>query len=239
MWNGKGKSEYKIGTIYEGEFINGEKVGKGKEYYANGNKLKFEGEYLNDQRYKGKRYDKNGNLTFEGEYRNLEYSIKKFKGMKTKYSFNNQLKFEGELLYFKQHGKCKEYEGENLSFDGEYFYGKKHGLGKEYNYNNGKIRFMGEYLFDRIWKGKQFKYDYDTKELKSEYEILYGKENGKCVKYYKGGKIRFEGEYLNGKKWNGKGFTPKGKLLYEIKNFIGTISEKYDFNGNLINNEDI
>ena len=58
MWNGKGKSEYKIGTIYEGEFINGEKVGKGKEYYASGNKLKFEGEYLNDQRYKGKRYDK-------------------------------------------------------------------------------------------------------------------------------------------------------------------------------------
>ena len=231
--NGKGKSEYKIGKIYEGEFKNGEKIGKCEEFYKDGN-LKFEGEYLNNRRYKGKCYNKNGQLTFEGEYRQGDFKAKKFKGKRTKYS-NNKLFLEGELLFFKKHGKCKEYgysEG-NLIFEGEYFYGKKHGIGK--TYYNGKIEFMGEYVFDWIWKGKQFKYDHDTKELKSEYEILYGKKNGKGIKYFKGGKKRFEGEYLNGKKWNGKGFAPNGELFYEIKNFKGSIFEKYDFYGNLVN----
>ena len=32
--------------IFEGEYLNGKKHGKGKEYYYNG-KLKFEGEFLN------------------------------------------------------------------------------------------------------------------------------------------------------------------------------------------------
>ena len=31
---------------FEGEYLNGEKNGKGKEYHDNG-KLKYEGEYLN------------------------------------------------------------------------------------------------------------------------------------------------------------------------------------------------
>ena len=38
------KSEVKKG--FEGEYLNGKKNGKGKEYYFNG-KLKFQGEYLN------------------------------------------------------------------------------------------------------------------------------------------------------------------------------------------------
>ena len=35
--------------IYEGEYLNGKRNGKGKEYYNN-NQLKFEGEYLNGKR---------------------------------------------------------------------------------------------------------------------------------------------------------------------------------------------
>ena len=49
--NGKGK-EYYISTkimIFEGEYLNGKRNGKGKEYYDNC-KLKFEGEYLNGKR---------------------------------------------------------------------------------------------------------------------------------------------------------------------------------------------
>ena len=40
--------------LYDGEILNGEKNGKGKEFYSNG-KLKFEGEYL-----KGKKWNGNG-----------------------------------------------------------------------------------------------------------------------------------------------------------------------------------
>ena len=44
--------------------------GKGKEYDYEGN-LKYEGEYLNDERHgKGKEYDNEGNIIFEGEYLN-------------------------------------------------------------------------------------------------------------------------------------------------------------------------
>ena len=68
--NGIGKlKEYKYGKlIFEGEYINGEKNGKGKEYNIYG-KLYFEGEYLNDKRNgKGKEYNYKGILAFEGDY---------------------------------------------------------------------------------------------------------------------------------------------------------------------------
>ena len=40
---------------------------KGKEYNENGN-LIFEGEYLNNKRVKGKEYNEDGQLIYEGEY---------------------------------------------------------------------------------------------------------------------------------------------------------------------------
>ena len=54
--------------IFEGEYLNGKRNGKGKEYYSNG-EIKFEGEYLFGSRSNGKEYIK-GKLEFEGEYDN-------------------------------------------------------------------------------------------------------------------------------------------------------------------------
>ena len=57
--------------IFEGEYINGERKGKGKEYHYKYNRLLFEGEYINEKRNgKGKEYNLNNNLKFEGEYKN-------------------------------------------------------------------------------------------------------------------------------------------------------------------------
>ena len=50
--------------IFEGEYLNGDRNGKGKEYYDNG-KLKFEGEYLNGKIWNGKGYNIKGILEFE------------------------------------------------------------------------------------------------------------------------------------------------------------------------------
>ena len=44
----------------EGEYLNGKRNGKGKEYYENGN-IKFEGEYLNGKKSEGIGYDIKGN----------------------------------------------------------------------------------------------------------------------------------------------------------------------------------
>ena len=49
--------------IFEGEYLNGKRNGKGKEYYYFDGKLKFEGEYLNGERNgKGKEYNENNIL---------------------------------------------------------------------------------------------------------------------------------------------------------------------------------
>ena len=79
---------YDYDLLYEGEYINGERNGKGKEYSLN-NKLLYEGEYLNGKRNGlGKEYDKNGNLIYEGEY----LDDKKKKSEKIKYKKNYIIK---------------------------------------------------------------------------------------------------------------------------------------------------
>ena len=52
-----------------GTYIIYETTKKGKEYYGEDDYLIFEGEYLNGKRNgKGKEYNRAGNVKFEGEY---------------------------------------------------------------------------------------------------------------------------------------------------------------------------
>ena len=69
--NGKGKEYENDKLIFEGEYLNGERNGKGKQYDYLGRKI-FEGEYLNQKRWNGKYkvYYDYENLIFEGEYIN-------------------------------------------------------------------------------------------------------------------------------------------------------------------------
>ena len=68
--------------MFEGEYLNGERNGKGKEYNDDG-ELKFVGEYLNGKIWNGKV---------------KEYNY-----------YNGKLEFEGEYLNGKKNGKGKEY----------------------------------------------------------------------------------------------------------------------------------
>ena len=106
---GKVYNSYNDELLFEGEYLNGKRNGKGKEYNEEG-KLIYEGEYLNGKRNgKGKEYDEYGALIFEGEYLNGE----------------------------KWNGKGKEYTTEThaLIFEGEYLNGKKW-KGKGYDLNH-------------------------------------------------------------------------------------------------------
>jgi len=59
--------------LFEGEYKNGVKNGRGKEYDYYSGKLLFEEEFLNNEKHgKGKEYDEHGKLIFEGEYLNGE-----------------------------------------------------------------------------------------------------------------------------------------------------------------------
>ena len=51
-------------NFYEGEYLNGERHGKGKDTVKYGS-ITFEGEYVNGKRWTGKAHDKKDNIYFE------------------------------------------------------------------------------------------------------------------------------------------------------------------------------
>ena len=153
--NGKGymfEANYNGELLFEGEYLNGEKNGKGKEYNNNG-KLIYEGEYLNDKRNgKGIEYNYKGEIIFEGEYlynnkiKGREY-IKDDLKKKKIFSFNffshdkGRLEYEGEYLY------NKKWNGKGYDKDGNIIYDLKNGTGKVKEYVEGnKLIFEGDYL---------------------------------------------------------------------------------------------
>ena len=154
--NGKGKL-IKKGIIYECEFLNGKINGKGKEYNSCG-LLLFEGEYLNGYRWNGKGY----------HGKNIVYELKNGKGVvKEYYTYPQELKIEIEYLNGKRNGKGKEY------------------------YYGGKLLFEGEYLNDKRWNGKLYNilnnFFYELKNGKGFIKNFSNKLNCEC-QYLKGEK---------------------------------------------------
>ena len=200
--NGKGKEYYYNYLIFEGEYLNGYKYGKGKEYDFNNN-LIFEGEYINGQRWKGKgkEYDDINNLKSEVVYLNGKISKKD-----KIYFYDGKIKYECEYLLDKK-WNVKEFD-----INGNILYELKNGCGmiKEYD-NKGRMRFEGAYVNGmRNGMGKEY-----NGELIFEGEYLNGMRNGKGKEYDRG-KAIFEGQYLFGMK-NGKGkeYDRFGNVLFE------------------------
>ena len=119
---------------FEGEYINGEMNGKGKEYDEYNNELIYEGEFKNRKR--------NG------------------KG-KAKENYKTLFHYEGEFIDNLKEGYGKEYFNDILIYEGEYKKGRKNGKGKEY-FIDGKLKSEGEYLNDEIWNGTIYKIDSDN-----------------------------------------------------------------------------
>ena len=83
---------------FEGEYLNGERNGKGKEYdHYN---LMFEGEYKNGKKWNGIGYNENCNIIYE---------LKNGKGYVKEY-FEGNLIFEGQYLEGERNGEGKEFE---------------------------------------------------------------------------------------------------------------------------------
>ena len=229
MKNGKGKEYCNDKLMFEGEYLNGKRSGKGKEYDYNGNLL-FEGEYLDDKKWTGKVKEfSQGTLAFEGEY----LKGKKWNGRR--YDFRGNFKSEmkdgsgvGEEYHSKEYGPSKR-----ICFSGEYLNGERNGEGREYDYDFGVI-FDGKFLNGkRNGHGKVYDKYYHSSILKYEGEFLDGKKNGKMKKFFGNDTVEFEGEFLKDRKWNGKGYDKNGNVVYEIKDGCGTMRE-YDILDNLI-----
>ena len=213
--NGKGKEYYENGEIkYKGEYLNGKRNGKGKEYYETG-KIKFEGEYLKGDIIEGKKFDEKGKKIFELERngRGIEF-----------YDYGI-LKFEGDYL------KGKRWNGNGYSYYGNETFELKNGKGYVLEYDSkGDLLFKGDYLEGkRSGKGKE----YQNGKLMFQGNYTYGIRNGRGREYFDNLRLKFEGDYLNGIIWNGKGYDYQGIEVFEIKNGNGYLKE-FTHKGNLI-----
>ena len=240
-----GKEYYNHILVFEGEYLNRQRNGKGKEYDCYNNTMEFEGEYLNGKRNgRGKEY-RNEKLIFEGEYlndkkwngilydviNNEKYELKNGNGFFKEYYINGGLDitFDGEYKNGNRDGKGKELSDGKITFEGEYKNGERNGKGKGklYVLHDNKYTFEGEYLNGiKNGKGKVF---YDGKLIFNG-EYLYDKR--RKGKEYLDGKLEYEGEYMFNRKWNGKGYDENGNITYEIIDGNGKIKE-YHSNGKL------
>ena len=206
--DGKGKEFINGFLSFEGEYINGKRNGKGKEYKYQGKEILFEGDYLYNSKIKGKEYYLNGKLEFEGEY----LFNKKWNGKG--YDKNGNIIYELN----NGNGKVKEYYNGLLIFDGFYLNGKKNGKGKQF-YKNGELMFEGEFSDDKYWNGflKKYLYLYQKAYLKKEIEYTKGVELKKIVRDYNDdGKLLFEGEFFKSKSLSkGKEYNKYGEIIYE------------------------
>ena len=102
--------------------------GKGKKYNMNG-ELQFDGEYLNNYKLKGREYI-NKLLEYEGEF----LFNKKWSGKWYDENWN--------IIYILNNGndRVKESHDGELKFEGEYLNGRRNGKGKVYNWKN-KLEF--------------------------------------------------------------------------------------------------
>ena len=201
---------------FEGEYLNTQRHGKGKEYYYDGN-LKFEGEYLNDEKNgKGKEYNHIGALVFEGEY----FYGKRWNGKIYDKGKNNisELK-EGKGFIIENDDFCY------IKYEVNYLNGEKNGSGKEFNFFDNRLQFEGEYLNDKKnGKGKEYN---NVGALIFDGEYLYGyKRRGKG---YVKGRMEYEGEYLLEDKYNGKGYDVTGNVIYELNHGTGKVIEYDDY----------
>ena len=125
--HGKIKEYSENNLIFEGEYLYGEKNGHAKEYNKKG-KLEFEGEYLNNVKWKGKEYHINSDgEEIESEF---EYENGKKNGKVVEYFKGGKIRFRGEYV-----NDIKWY-GEGYNPAGELVYNIKNGKGlvKEYNF---------------------------------------------------------------------------------------------------------
>ena len=115
--------------LFEGEYLNGWRNGKGKEFDGNGNII-FEGDYLCNKLWNGKNNDENKTIIYEIKYE---------KGFLKQYREEDgklELFFSGEFFNGELNGKVKNlyiYDLINSPLEDEFKNNKKQG--KENNFS--------------------------------------------------------------------------------------------------------
>ena len=215
IFHGFGKLYQQKKLYYEGNFENGEIIGKGIKYYNNGNKhiignfvIKNRDEkfnfYFKKNYAKGILYDNKGNYICETEF--IDFIPKEGKNIKL-YISDEFLVYDGDIFDYKYHGKGKLYEKKKneyfLKYDGDFYKGIFEGYGKLY-----KKYYKGEYYEGNFINGKIF---------------------GNGIRFYTNGQKKLEGYFEPSNNiFKGKYYSPKGNLIYK-----GTIENDFFYNSDI------
>ena len=167
--------------------------------YDEPNHLWFEGRFEDGLRQgKGKEYDCNGNIVFEGFYekgkRLKMYPMNEMKGYwKEMDEDNNLVRISKKDDNGRLNGVCYFYSNGRISRISEWKDGKEISLLKTFNgslmteYKDGVKRFQGEYInditLDYPRNGKGEEYDKDGKTLLFKGSFMCGKRHGKGIVY--------------------------------------------------------
>ena len=245
--------------IFKGELKKGKRFkGEGKEYYKQNGQLKFEGKYQNFLYYKGKLYNINGHIEYNGlfHYGNKNEILLFQQKDKFNYSFFYGQLNEGKKYYgieingtgafvgkFETNGNYSEGKYYKGDFDIEekkqiYEEGNLTSINIKEIEKNGKLIFEGKFkngLFYKDYNEYNIYYHFHKESLSNN--IIYK------IDYYESGYMKYEGEYKNGLYYKGKEyFDPideepdENKLKFEGiykegKKYIGW---EYNYQGGLI-----
>lgn len=144
------------GIKYQGKFKYGEYHGYGIEYSEDGSVLQ-KGYYLNGQLYsykgevdknskmhgRGRLFDKNGKLMFDGDFVHGE-----IQGKGTMYNTNRNMKYVGTFEHDLLNGEGTVYMNDKLYYNGPFKKGVMEGEGILY-LQNEKVAYKGQFNFNR------------------------------------------------------------------------------------------
>ena len=174
----------------EGLFNNGKSNGKGVEYYPNGN-VKFEGDYINNQFSSGTLYFENGNIEYEGSFSNG------YNGDATLYWENGNIRYKGDFKEGKRHGMGTSYRKDGTKeYDGRWEENTYSGHGTLY-FEDGIIpQYKGTWRNGRYNSEGTEYYETGEKRFKGGWEN--GTLNGQGAWFWENGNAYYEGEYNEG-----------------------------------------
>ena len=222
--NGKYEVEFSHGSIYQGDWKDNKKHGKGKFISNNGTKtLVYEGEWEHGNIHGKGKMKYHNNSVYEGEWKHG-----KIHG-KGKYTYADGDVYEGDFVEGKMHGKgIYKWDNGNV-YEGDYVEDKRHGKGT-YTFANGNV-YEGDFVKGkRHGKGTHTFADGGVYEGDFQDNVYHGKG-----KYNLPNGDVYEGDFKNDK-FNGKGIFKHKHLNSvhegEFKDGLATGIGKYtDANG--------